>query len=43
MRFGGNKPAVDHIDTVESVIQSICDGVKKETVRTTGAAGTVLS
>lgn len=33
MRFRDDKPAANHIKTVESVIQSIRDGVEKETVR----------
>ena len=32
MRFRDDKPAGNHINTVESVIQSIRDGVEKETV-----------
>jgi mRNA capping enzyme, C-terminal domain len=35
MRFRDDKPAGNHIKTVESVIQSIRDGVEKETVRAT--------
>lgn len=35
MRFRDDKPAGNHIGTVESVIQSIRDGVEKETVRVT--------
>ena len=34
MRFRDDKPAGNHINTVESVIQSIRDGVEKEAVRT---------
>lgn len=33
MRFRDDKPAGNHINTVESVIKSIRDGVEKETVR----------
>ena len=32
MRFRDDKPAGNHITTVESVIQSIRDGVEKDTV-----------
>ena len=42
MRFRDDKPAGNHINTVESVIQSIRDGVEKETVRTTSTSGTAL-
>ena len=35
MRFRDDKPAGNHINTVVSVIQSIRDGVEKETVRVT--------
>ena len=35
MRFRDDKPAGNHINTVESIIQSIRDGVEKETVRNT--------
>jgi len=43
MRFRDDKPAGNHINTIESVIQSIRDGVEKETVWTTGSSRTVLS
>lgn len=35
MRFRDDKPAGNHIKTVESVIESIRDGVEKETVSIT--------
>ena len=40
MRFRDDKPAGNHLNTVESVIQSIRDGVEKETVRTINTSGT---
>jgi len=43
MRFRDDKPAGNHINTVESVIQSIRDGVEKETVWGSSTSGTVLS
>lgn len=35
MRFRDDKPTGNHLNTVESVIQSIRDGVEKEAVRIT--------
>lgn len=38
MRFRDDKPAGNHVSTVEKVIQSIRDGVEKEAVSTTPPA-----
>jgi len=43
MRFRDDKPAGNHINTVESVIQSIRDGVEKEAVWSTSTSGMALS
>ena len=43
MRFRDDKPTGNHINTIESVIHSIRDGVEKETVWTTNTSGTALS
>jgi len=43
MRFRDDKPAGNQIDTIESIVQSLREGVEKETVRTTSTSGTVLS
>ena len=43
MRFRDDKPAGNHLNTVESVIQSIRDGVEKETVWTISSSWRVLS
>jgi len=43
MRLRDDKSAGNHINTIESVIQSIRDGVEKEAVWTTGIYGAALS